>query len=539
MNSAASDSSRVWNKAPVAAVALYLLCAVLLGFPGPGMNNDEAVFFNGAVQMVNSGQEPTFAHDPWSWVTISGRRWPLMVLPYAGALRGYLALLPFALFGSNYYTARVVTMLVGAFALWGFSVLVRGQANARTAALTGFILAIHPAYLTQTIYDQGGVAEWMAPFGVLSLTLTRYLRSPTSGSAFWVGAAVGFGGWSRANIAWLVGSAALAGIIVLGKRMSVRWDHFAGMAAGGIVGGAPLVWYEIRSRGATFGFMESMNNPLPLIRLVGHRLFLLAQTFLSDSEHRDMWDGPELPLWQTLLFSAVVLFALYVCLAGDRPSKQEGSAFGRVAAWTFLFLLSCMLVSRFNVSDHHMIALIPIAAVLVVIAAQQSCRRWPRARYAVGAIGVLYFASALQWNLAAARQIRSTGGVRLWSNAIDSVSGYLQRNHSERPVKVVDWGFQHSLFVLSNSKISSTELFWGASVERSGSGKLWRDEISPGDIYVLHLKGLILFPEATEGFSRALAASAHPLRRTQFREKGGAPYAEVVEVLIPAGSTSN
>src|SRR5207247_4308919 len=58
-------------------------------------------------------------------------------------------------------------------------------------------------------------------------------------------------------------------------------------------------------------------------------------------------------------------------------------------------------------------------------------------------------------------QIRSTGGVRLWSNAIDSVSGYLQRNHSERPVKVVDWGFQHSLFVLSNSKISSTELFWG------------------------------------------------------------------------------
>ena len=63
MSSAASDSSRVWNKAPVAAVALYLLCAVLLGFPGPGMNNDEAVFFNGAVQMVNSGQEPTFAHD--------------------------------------------------------------------------------------------------------------------------------------------------------------------------------------------------------------------------------------------------------------------------------------------------------------------------------------------------------------------------------------------------------------------------------------------------------------------------------------------
>ncbi len=246
-----------------------------------------------------------------------------------------------------------------------------------------------------------------------------------------------------------------------------------------------------------------------------------------------MWDGPDLPLWQTLSFSSVVLFALYACLTSGRTSKQEGIAFGRLAAWTFLFLLTCMLVSRFNVSDHHLIALIPIAAVLVAIAARDSYRRWPKARYLVGAIAVLYLGSAMQWNLAAARQIRSTGGVRLWSNAIDSVSGYLQRNHSERTVKILDWGFQHSLFVLSNSRIASTELFWGASVERSGSGKLWRDEISPGDIYVLHLKGLVLFPEATEGFSRALAASAHSLRRTQFREKGGAPYAEVVEVLIP------
>jgi hypothetical protein len=75
-------------------------------------------------------------------------------------------------------------------------------------------------------------------------------------------------------------------------------------------------------------------------------------------------------------------------------------------------------------------------------------------------------------------------------------------------------------------------------VERSGSGKLWRDEISAGDTYVLHSKELVLFPEATEGFSRALAASAHPVRRTQFPEQGGTPYAEVVEVLRQTGSLS-
>ena len=530
MNAASPDPRLLWNKVPLAAVVLYFLFAALLGLPGPGMNNDEAVFFDGAAHMANSSQEPSFAHDPWSWVTIAGRRWQLMVLPYAGALRSYLALIPFTLFGSNYYTARIVTMLVGAFALWGFSVLVRTQVDAATAGITSLILAVHPAYLTQTIYDQGGVAEWMAPFGILSIALARYCKRPAAGRAFWVGVAIGFGGWSRANIAWLVGSAALAGVIVLRKRMWVGWRYLTWMAAGAITGGAPLLWYEIRSRGATFHFMGATNNPQPFLQLVAHRLALLGQTFLSDSEHRGMWDGPALPLWQTILFSAVVVVSLFYCLAGRWKPGEERGPFCRVAGLTFIFLLTCMLTSQLNISDHHLIALIPIAAVLTAIAASDSWRRWPRLRLAAVAIALLYLGIALQWNLMAARKIRSTGGVRLWSNSIDSISTYLQRAHPGAVIKVTDWGFQHSLFVISNSRIVSNELFWGATVERSGSGKLWRDEISPEDIYVIHSTGLIQFPEAAEGFARGLAASARPFRITKFQEKGGTAYAEVVEI---------
>ena len=69
------------------------------------MYYDEAIFLNGAVQVLSSGQEPSFAHDPWSWVTILGRRWPIMVMPYIGPMRDYLALLPFSLFGPNYLSA--------------------------------------------------------------------------------------------------------------------------------------------------------------------------------------------------------------------------------------------------------------------------------------------------------------------------------------------------------------------------------------------------------------------------------------------------
>ena len=98
-----------------------------------------------------------------------------MVLPYAGSVRSYLALVPFAIFGPNYYTTRMLTMLVGAFAIWGLSVLIRHQTDAPTAALTSLVLAVHPSYLALTVYDQGGVAEWIVG---RSAPMVRRWRNP-------------------------------------------------------------------------------------------------------------------------------------------------------------------------------------------------------------------------------------------------------------------------------------------------------------------------------------------------------------------------
>lgn len=165
-----------------------------------------------------------------------------------------------------------------------------------------------------------------------------------------------------------------------------------------------------------------------------------------------------------------------------------------------------------------------------MIAAQEICRQWRKARYVIGGIAVVYVVSAMQWNLLAASQIRGTGGVRWWSNSIDTVAGYLEKNCHGKQIKVLDWGINNNLFVLSGGRISSIELFWGATVERSGSGKLWKDEISRGDVYVLHAPPLAQSPDAAEGFGRALAASTLPVRRTTILQKTGDGFAEIVEI---------
>jgi len=522
------SASLEMNAARLAAIATYLLCAAVLGFRSPGMYYDEAIFFNGAVQMVNSGQEPAFAHDQWSWVTLLGRQWPIMVMPYVGSIRNYLAAIPFAAFGPNYYTARILSSLLGAIGIWGFSVLIRESFDAKTAAYTSWILAIHPGYLVLTIY-QGGVGEWMLAFAALCITLARYLRAPSTLSAFWVGLAIGFGIWTRANVAWLIGSAILAAAIVVGKRILLPSRQLAAIATGTIIGAWPLLWYELRSDFATLRFMRSAALPDPLTDLISIRLQKLCEILISASDLRKMWDGAPPPVWQTLLFTAGVACALFICFTQSRNSNPAR----RIAVLIFLFLLACMLFSRLNIASHHMIALVPIAALIVVVAAGKVCRSWPRARYAIAAIALLYVTTAAQSNLAAARQIRSTGGVRWWSNAIDPLASYLQRNCEGKNIKVLDWGLSNNLFVLSNARIRPAELFWGATIQRSGLGNLWKDEISPGDVYVLHTPSLEYSPDAAEGFRRAVAGSPWSLRRTEFRQKNGAGYAEVVEILAP------
>src|SRR6185436_2236716 len=179
-----------------------------------------------------------------------------------------------------------------------------------------------------------------------------------------------------------------------------------------------------------------------------------------------------------ILFGSLVAFAVAVCLWSGGLAESARTA-RRVAAGTFLLLLACMLFSRLPIFDHHLISLVPIAALLVVAAAQDCYRRWPSTLPVLACIGVAYFGSALYWDVKAARQLRSTGGVGVWSNAIDKVAAYLERHSRGRQVKVLDWGLNNSLFVLSGAKIQSIEVFWGATVERSGMGKLWKDEISP------------------------------------------------------------
>jgi hypothetical protein len=510
---------------------IYLFMTLLMGLKSVGLQYDEALLQHGAVHMLNSTGEPPFVHDRGSWVLIGGRYWPLVVIPYIGAVKDYLLLLPFALFGPGAELARAVNALLGAFGIFGVGTLLRRDVGVGAAAATGFVLAIHPAYVDQTLYDNGTVAVWMALVGMIAVTVCGYKRYHSTAAAFAIGLGMGIGVWNRVNFAWFLGSALIGIAIAFRKRTLIPLRHLAALTLGAAVGVFPMLWFQDRSHWVILRFMEAGQTGKGVSQLLGRRAEWLAEILLSGSEQRSIWGGPPLPWWQPYFFSALVIFGLVVCIGFKRNGNESVVGWQRASALTLIIYVLSMFSSRLRIAQHHLITVVPVAAIVVSLAIQRLIALRRAAMALAVLIALVYGASALYWDAAAMRGIGRTEGVDMWSGAIYSVNQYLRTNHQGREISILDWGFQNNLYVLSDAKVKSRELFWGATREHAILGRSWTEAVLEGGVFLTGSGTNVHFPEASEGFLSALAASHRPYSVVEFRQKGGAGYAQLIEIL--------
>ena len=196
-----------------------------------------------------------------------------------------------------------------------------------------------------------------------------YARRPSTRAAFWLGAAMGFGVWGRANFIYLLISGGIAAAIVFRRRILLPVSHVATLVAGGIAGGFPFLLYQVVSGGETWKVQQYFNNAsMPMAALLRYRWSLFAETLLSDGEHRKMWDGPPLPDWQLWLFPVVVVLACLVCMLGSGRDHAERTSIARFLALTFIFSAGFLFFSRLQIAEHHLIMLVPLAVAVVVLA---------------------------------------------------------------------------------------------------------------------------------------------------------------------------
>ncbi len=526
----------------VLPLALYGAWAASFLRTGVGYEMDEALYVESAVHLLRGGDTPPpFVYEPASWIRVLGRPWPLMIIPYVGATKVYAALPLFAVLGIGPNVARLAGVALAGLGLVGLSTLIAGTAGLLPAFLAAMLLAIHPSYLDLTVFDNGGTAVWMGAMGLLALALARHRRRASPASAFWLGLAAGVAVWARLNLLWLLAAAAAAGGIVFGRRVLPRGRALGALVAGGLLGASPLLWYEIASRMGTLAYVRSARQPLTP-SLVGTRLRGVAEVLVADREQRTIWGGPPVEPWQFVLGAALLLLVVLAAFRGGGAGAEEEAAdagspaWRRWLAWTALLLLPILASSRLNVTQHHLAAVLPLALAAVAIGAVEIARRFRRVRALAPLLamaGAGLAAVLLGWDLRIVRGLRETGGLRAFSSALDDAARVLaSRRIPPDRLKIVNWGFQNNLYVVTGGAVWGTEIFWGATRSRTQKGRSWDDEVRDGGAFLLFAfpMGPPWIGDGALGFEDALARAGGPRIETVFRDRRGAPCVRLIEV---------
>lgn len=515
------------------AIAAYCLLSILLILQKPGLEDDEAFLVAGAVHMRHPAETYNLGQAPDIWICPFHYCVPLMGggSRYVGAIKDYLALPLFVLFGPRTVLVRLIAMLLGAIGIWGISRLPAWWAGGAAGAAVAMVLAISPAYVDMTVFDNNALAGMMAGVGLTCAALAGYLRRGTTRAAALLGAAIGFGVWTRANFVWIAAAAALAAIVIYREKLLVPVRHWVAIACGGVAGGFPFLLYQAISVGGTWKAQSQFGTSQPFAELLAYRLFMFREVVFSDTEHRSMWGTRALPDWQMWLFPALVAAACVICLiprSGDAKARRADTQF---VALSMALLVLYLVFTRLDLAEHHLMTILPFAATAVVLACVilQSKFRW--AWILSAALALVYAGSALYWQAAAIQGLKSTGGLGFWSDGALDLARQLDAQYRGRDIQVLDWGFQSNLYVLTDGRVKFTEIYSPDSENISTRKQSWPDELRDGGLFLLSGVRNRVFPKSIEGFQKAMVETkAMVNKRYTVAERDGVAYADLLEV---------
>jgi Dolichyl-phosphate-mannose-protein mannosyltransferase len=512
------------------AIALYWISGVILIAQKPGLQDDEALLVAGAVHMAHSGTTFELSQTPNSWVCPLGRCIPLMSALYVGAVKEYAVLPLFAWFGSRMSFIRIASLILGTLGLWGIYRVAAEFFGVPLAALTAFVIAINPAFVNMTVFDNNAVGVAMAGLGLSGACLAHYHQRNGFWAAFAFGLAMGFGVWGRANFVWVLIAGFTAGLIVFRRRLAIPAAHWLAVLLGGVVGGFPFLVFQIISGGATWKAREALSIATPMGALLRDRVFWFADMLISDGEHRQMWSGPALPEWQLWFFPLLVIAACFVCLFSTPAEGPRRRSFARAVVITFFITGAFLLFSKLPVAEHHLIILFPFAAVIVVAACSVLETTFAWGRVASIAVFSIYIFSAIYWQIAGIRGLNITRGTGMWSDAGLQLARYFDQRLRGQEIKLLDWGLEYNMYVLTDGRLRFTEIYRASSEDRSFEGRPWADEIRDGGIFVLNGPENRSFPKPSTGFLHALAVSRPIMREQRILQRNGETYAEILEI---------
>lgn len=486
----------LWTLIASVAIALYLVIGLLLISTRPGLQGDEAFLLQGVIRILNGEELIQF-----------------MASPYHGSAKTYLVLPVFLITGIDVEWARVVNLGLGLAGLLGAVAFARGQFGAPAGAMTGIMIAVHPGYAGAVVFDSTGLPLLFSIFGLLLLGLDRLLRIGDWRAAFLVGLSIGLGGWTRANFVWPAAALAIA-LLVIRAPVMQQWRRLVPpLVAGGLLGGLPLIAYQIQSRGGTLKYMAGGSMTESLIHLIEPRLRSAYSVLFYDAHRRYIWGADRDPTIETAVCAAVLAVALVLNLLNVPRAGSEGERRTRrlLAVWLVLSL-AFMFTTRMPLGPHHFLSYLPIAVLLVASCCAGIWVTTRASKAIVVAAGLAYVLTSLVWISMTVEALRRNRGIDYWSDAIYGVAAEVESRRMGRAVKVADWGPGFNLRVLLGGRVETIELFWHQSPVRTDRGTTWDEEVKEGGLFIATHDDIPHDPVTSHALRRAVESSGKDTR---------------------------
>ncbi len=477
-------------RAALAAVLLLFIVTAMLFVSRAGIEADEALVANPAL---------------YSWHHI-----PLMEMSYLGTLKSWFYLALFAFVRPGAVSLRTPTVLLGAFAIWLFFVLLDRTVSRRAAWIGAVLLATDSMFVILEAIDFGPNAlHFVLKLGAM-LLLVRFHRQGSTralAAAFFL---LGLGLWDKAIFAWVLSGLTLATVAVFPREL---WRHLTirnlSVAAVSIVVGAlPLVIYNIARPLDTFKSNVHMTR-----EPVAHKAILLertvngaalfgfftsvqpsphpgeARTWLEKSA-RAISEAAHHP---TSNFT-IAAFCI-ACLGVFVRASRKPVLFGILAcAGTWLPMV---LTAGAGAAAHHVILLWPFQ--FLTIAATLAAISW---RWAAIAATVVLCAS----NLAVTNEyywemVRNGCDIR-WTDAVYPLERRLETLHSPN-IYIIDWGIFETINLLSDNSAPIDAPDW------SNAQSLRKIVSDPRAAFVAHAAQFAYFPQQRAMLEDAAASEGY------------------------------
>jgi len=533
------------------AVAVYL-SLTLPHIELPGLEYDEALFVNASL----GNMDGSFVSYQ---VVFFGKKIPLMVYPYIGAVKSFLYGPIFSAFGVSLLTIRAPMLIVGSMTLvliYAFTKLMFG----RWVALISLVLcATDPALLYATKLDWGPVALGMF-FKISSLLFLflwyqrRKLLYAISGSVL-----LGMGLYDKGIFAWFIIGLALATLLVAKRALrEIDVRTIVLSLTFFLLACSPFLAYIV---GNTNAISPSINPASEVTLEPKIRLFLSTLGGTAVYGYVNMEDPPGMfgpGLNSVLLHGTLVPLALIVCLCALGTAALGLKALSYAMSRRVLFVLiivSAIFVQIMGLKNasgpQHFVTLLPFPQIIISYVFVWLVRQRTRSRSTSDvAIGnphrrtlrlalvfvflTLIVASNLRMDYVYVDSFERIGGRGIWSDAIYGLVDFC-REHPNNTFVLMEWGFNTQLLALGSGTVRKIEfqLSYEHPPTQDDFERLYKLVEDSSKLFVFHAPE---YPspyhaETYQLFLRAVESAHMEMSTTKiFYQRDGAPVITVYKV---------